>query len=292
MPYQATVYRILIASPKDVEKERQAIPEIIYRWNSTHSKHDNIVLLPVMWEKDATPEAGDRTQAIINRQLVDSCDILVGVFWSRIGTHTGVTQSGTIEEIDRFITSGKQVMLYFSSRDLPQNHDQKQFGELKKFKSEIKTRALVKEYKSVEELREILHDDLTRKIRGVHKGKNSKANTTTTVPSGETVKTDSTLLDQEETEILKYLARLENEGSTLADFGVTEMKIAKEVNLSLLQVKYHLENLAKTKYIIARHYASDEQPSEYFLHHKGRKYLIKNKLSKDSPLSKVFWPVD
>jgi hypothetical protein len=37
MSYQATVYRILVASPGDVTKERQAIPEVIGIWNDAHS---------------------------------------------------------------------------------------------------------------------------------------------------------------------------------------------------------------------------------------------------------------
>lgn len=116
MPYQATVYRILIASPSDVTSERKAIPDVIGAWNATHSEDYSVVLLPVMWETHSTPEMGDRPQAILNKQLVASCDLLVGAFWTRIGTHTGVSESGTIEEIEEIRKAGKPVLLYFSSQ--------------------------------------------------------------------------------------------------------------------------------------------------------------------------------
>jgi hypothetical protein len=113
MAYQATIYRVLIASPSDVTKERGTIPDVINSWNATNSEDFGVVLLPVMWETHSTPEMGDRAQAIINRQLVFNCDILICTLWTRIGTHTGVAESGTIEEIEEFKNTGKPVLIYF-----------------------------------------------------------------------------------------------------------------------------------------------------------------------------------
>ncbi len=46
---------------------------------------------------------GDRPQGIINEQLVNNCDIFIGIFWGRLGTRTGKTESGSVEEIEKFI---------------------------------------------------------------------------------------------------------------------------------------------------------------------------------------------
>lgn len=116
MGFNADVYRILIASPGDVSAERRAIPEVIHAWNDVHAADLGVVLLPVLWESHSAPEMGDRPQAIINRQLVASCDMLIGAFWTRIGSHTGLAESGTVEEIEQFRAAGKPVMLYFSSQ--------------------------------------------------------------------------------------------------------------------------------------------------------------------------------
>lgn len=169
MPYQATVYRILIASPSDVTSERKAIPDVIGAWNATHSEDYSVVLLPVMWETHSTPEMGDRPQAILNKQLVASCDLLVGAFWTRIGTHTGVSESGTIEEIEEIRKAGKPVLLYFSSQPVVLDSiDTEQYECLKNFKEKCQKEGLVEKYDSISELREKLIRHLTHVVKEIH----------------------------------------------------------------------------------------------------------------------------
>ena len=115
MPYQATIYRVMIASPSDVAEERQIIREVVNEWNAVHSSTRSIALLPVGWETHSATEMGGRAQSVINRRILDNCDLLVGAFWTRIGTPTGQSVSGTVEEIERHVGQGKPVMLYFSS---------------------------------------------------------------------------------------------------------------------------------------------------------------------------------
>src|SRR5690349_14932759 len=111
MPTRSVTYRVLIASPCDLAEERQAATEVVHEWNTQHAAAESIVLLPIKWETHAMPETGVRPQEAINQQLVRSSDILVGLFWTRLGTNTGVAESGTVEEIDQFVTSEKPAML-------------------------------------------------------------------------------------------------------------------------------------------------------------------------------------
>jgi hypothetical protein len=67
------------------------------------------------------PRSGVRPQAAINDELVRISDILVGMFWTKLGTHTGVAESGTVEEIDQFVAAAKPAMLYFSRRPIDPN---------------------------------------------------------------------------------------------------------------------------------------------------------------------------
>jgi hypothetical protein len=169
MAYQATVYRVLIASPSDVINERRTIPNVINSWNATHSEDFSVVLLPVMWETHSTPEMGDRAQAIINRQLVFNCDILICTFWTRIGTHTGVAESGTIEEIEEFKNTGKPVLIYFSSIPVvPESVDPTQYSLLNEFRKKIQKEGLIETYGGISELREKVFRHLTNTIRKVH----------------------------------------------------------------------------------------------------------------------------
>jgi hypothetical protein len=72
-----------------------------------------MIVQPRRWDLDVHPETGDRPQEIIDRQIVDTLQS-VRVFWHRIGTPSGVAQSGTIEEIERSVDRKKPVFLYFS----------------------------------------------------------------------------------------------------------------------------------------------------------------------------------
>jgi hypothetical protein len=49
---------VLIASPSDVEEEREIAVRVIQEWNDLHSYNRRIVLLPVRWETHAAPEYG------------------------------------------------------------------------------------------------------------------------------------------------------------------------------------------------------------------------------------------
>src|ERR1700676_2960313 len=121
MSYEATVYNVFIASPSDVETERAIAREVIYEWNAVHAETERTILQPIGWETHSFPDMGDRAQGIINRQILEKCDILVAIFWYRLGTATGVAESGTIEEIERHLKENRPAMIYFSSRDVPRD---------------------------------------------------------------------------------------------------------------------------------------------------------------------------
>src|ERR1700731_4094312 len=135
MSFKAEIYRVLIASPSDLAEERQVATEAINEWNSQHAIAEAVVLLPVKWETHAAPRSGVRPQEAINDQLVHNSDILLGMFWTKIGTSTGVAESGTVEEIDQFVAAAKPAMLYFSRRPIDPNAiNLKQLRKLRAFK--------------------------------------------------------------------------------------------------------------------------------------------------------------
>ncbi len=170
MPKPVLRYRILIASPSDVMNERRIIRQVIHDWNTSAGLTQDISLEPVMWETHATPEMGDRPQAIINRQLVNECDVLVGVFWTRIGSPTGAAVSGTAEEISLFVEAEKPALVYFSSVPInPGEIDLDQYQKLLEFKKLSRTKGLLGEFGTQEELRAKLHADVTRVISELHK---------------------------------------------------------------------------------------------------------------------------
>lgn len=168
MAYIADVYRILIASPSDVHVERDVIRDVLHEWNARNGEAQGIFLESVMWESHSFPKLGQRTQAVLNEEFVDNCDILIGVFWTRLGTPTGVAASGTEEEIDRFRKRSKPVMLYFSDAPIsPARIDLEQYESVKAFRERCMSLGLIQSFSTIDELVTLVRGQLTQVLRGI-----------------------------------------------------------------------------------------------------------------------------
>lgn len=165
MSRPATVYEVMIASPGDVSTERAIVRELLAEWNVVNSRTTQRVLLPAGWETHSVPEMGDRPQAIINKQVLKNCDLLIGVFWTRIGTPTGDYISGSVEEIEEHIKAGKPTMLYFSSAPVvPESIEPEQYAKLQEFKRSCQNRGLYESYSDLSEFRTKLYRQLQLKL--------------------------------------------------------------------------------------------------------------------------------
>jgi hypothetical protein len=126
---------VFIASPGDVEDEREAIRELVAELNgSLRKKGWEISLLG--WE-DRGPTGG-RAQADINED-VKRCDVFVGIAWKRWGAPTGDHSSGFAEEWsiarDRHKRSGRpDLWLYFKKvpEGIPEDDQLRSVRELRR----------------------------------------------------------------------------------------------------------------------------------------------------------------
>ncbi len=156
----------MIASPSDVEAERQIIRDVIYEWNAAHSKATSLVLLPVGWETHSSPEMGDRPQEIISKQILRDCDLLVAVFGMRLGTDTGKAASGTVEEIEEHLNAGRPAMIYFSDVKVKKSSiDQTQLASLIEFQNDCMSKGLIEKYDSTNEFRQKFTQQLQIKVQ-------------------------------------------------------------------------------------------------------------------------------
>ena len=205
MPYQAKVFNVMIASPGDVANERDIVRDVVNEWNTVHSRDRNIVLLPTGWETHSAPALGDRPQEIINHQLLQHADLLIAVFWTRLGTPTGEAASGTIEEIEEHLSAGKPTMIYFSSAPVrPDSVDESQYAALREFRSDIQQRGLYENYDSVTEFREKLTRQLAQTVIEQFDGNAAE-------PAGDTLPRKQTVeLSDEAGELLLEAAQDQN----------------------------------------------------------------------------------
>ncbi|MDQ8758130.1 hypothetical protein RCO27_18035 [Sphingosinicella sp. LHD-64] len=161
MAYRASVLPVMIASPGDVSEQRDDIRSIINNWNFINGYSKRTLLMSVGWETHAAPELSGRAQGIINERLLENCDLLVGVFWTKLGTPTGDFQSGTVEEISRHVDAGKPAMVYFSDAPVaPQSIDAEQYAKVQDFKAWCFERGLVATFTNPAEFRVMFESQL------------------------------------------------------------------------------------------------------------------------------------
>jgi hypothetical protein len=168
MAKPVTHISVFLASPSDVETERGIAFDLIHEWNDLHTNEKSASLQIRTWKTSAYPELGERPQSVINRQVLDDCDILVGVFWTRFGLPTGIADSGTEEEIRRSMAGGKPVLLYFSDVPAsPSQIDPAQYAKVLKFRDEFRNTGLIWKYTSHDEFRSYLRRHLERHIQNL-----------------------------------------------------------------------------------------------------------------------------
>jgi hypothetical protein len=155
MSFKANVLKIMIASAEEVAEERKVVTGAIYRWNDAHASVRRLVLLPIKWETENTLPIGVSAQTVINRQLLDDADIVIGIFGTRAGTPTKDDISGTIEEIKKHVAAGKTAKVYFSEvRGGARGVDQNRYAVVQKFREELDGSGLSSAYENMQQFRE------------------------------------------------------------------------------------------------------------------------------------------
>jgi hypothetical protein len=93
--------------------------------------------------------------ADINKQVLSNCDLLIAIFWTRLGSPTGAALSGTVEEIEEHLAAGKPALIYFSTAPVRMDSvDNDQYLALVDFKKSCQSRGLIEEYEDILAFRE------------------------------------------------------------------------------------------------------------------------------------------
>ena len=134
-----TEYDLLISCPGDVNGFIDIIRECIDNFNRVLGSVNKVGIVERHWSTDSYPQSGDRPQELLNQQFVRECDAAVAIFWAKFGTPTDKYGSGTEEEIEEMLASGKQVFMYFLDAPVnPSNIDMDQYKKVEDFKAKYK----------------------------------------------------------------------------------------------------------------------------------------------------------
>lgn len=169
MPLQAQILQVFVASPTDVQPERDALEEVVRELNKTIGGPLAIRLELIRWETDSYPSLGSDPQAVLSEQLPSDFDIFLGILWQRFGTQTPRAASGTQEEFEqahqRFISDPDSVavMFYFKKAPVdPFNVDLSQLELVRQFRDSLKREGIVGTFETLDEFRSHVRIHLTR----------------------------------------------------------------------------------------------------------------------------------
>ena len=168
--------KIFLASPSDVEEERETLASIVSEINEVLAflVPDQKTRLELMrYETNTYPDYG-QAQEVINKQIPQDYDIFIGVMWKRCGTPTASAPSGTIEEFNRAVarrkTTGRpKIMFYFCEEPFAplRGEEYEQYGKLLQFRDELQLKGYTSSYPSRKVFRQYVRGRLLRALADI-----------------------------------------------------------------------------------------------------------------------------
>lgn len=163
MPKGIMQYKLLISCPRDVTKEVKIIQNVVLQFNKMFSDTLGIHIETKYWRKDSYPQSGGKPQALLNKQIVNDCDAVVAIFWTRFGTPTDEYGSGTEEEVERMLSLGKQVFMYFSEKPIsPAQKEDEEYRKIQEFRARYKDQGIYFTYSSDAKFKQLFFAHLTK----------------------------------------------------------------------------------------------------------------------------------
>jgi hypothetical protein len=98
MPFNLKGYKIFIASPSGLEKEREAFAKEIDTYNINEALPRGIFFQTVGWE-NTLPGMG-RPQSLINKDLIQ-CDFFILILHDKWGSHPGINEKMQLLELKK-----------------------------------------------------------------------------------------------------------------------------------------------------------------------------------------------
>lgn len=163
MPKNIVQYDLLISCPGDIENEIRIIEDAVSQFNTQFSDALGISVRTKHWHKNSYAQSGGKPQALLNEQFVNDCDAAVAILWTRFGTPTDEYGSGTEEEVEIMLSSGKQVFMYFSDKPLsPSQMNEESYKKVQAFRDKYKDRGIYFTYSSDEEFKTLFFAHLSQ----------------------------------------------------------------------------------------------------------------------------------
>ena len=183
MPRDERVFVVFVASPSDMQPERDALEQVTHELNLTWSRKLGMRLDLVRWETHGVPGFGAEGRDVLNRELPDNADIFIGLMWGRYGTPTSSAGSGTEEEFKRALERYRQdsasirIMIYFKDAPLtPSQIDPDQLALVQRFRSSLGNEGgLYWSFSEIDKFEGLIRLHLTRQLQELSAGAQGEA---------------------------------------------------------------------------------------------------------------------
>ncbi len=173
---QPRILRIVVASPGDVQSERDVMPSVIEELNRGVAADRGLRLELSRWETDTHPGFHpDGPQGLLDPILnIADCDLLLGIFWKRFGTPTPDGKTGTEHEFGLAHEAWKekqspQIFVYFNQKPYTPNSKSEadQWGQVLEFRSKFLKEGLWWPYKGKVQFEKLVRNHLMNHIRSL-----------------------------------------------------------------------------------------------------------------------------
>ena len=173
---QPRILRIVVASPSDVNPEREVLPSVIEEVNRGVAADRGLRLELSRWETDVYPGFhSEGPQGLIDPILnITDCDLLIGIFWKRFGTPTADGKTGTEHEFslahEAWEEKGSpQIFVYFNQKSYtPKSKaETEQWGQVLEFKEKFPKEGLWWPYRGKAQFEKLVRNHLVNYIRNL-----------------------------------------------------------------------------------------------------------------------------
>jgi hypothetical protein len=171
MPNRITLtqHRAVLASPSDVQNEREIVRGVIDEINRDTANPRGVHVELVRWETHAAPGFhSSGPPGIIDPVLrIEDADLFIGIFWRTFGTPTQDGMTGTEHEFKIAYESWKQfrrpqIMFYFNDGSYkPRNaKEAKQWARVLEFKEDFPDEGLWWNYSGESEFKDLIRSHI------------------------------------------------------------------------------------------------------------------------------------
>lgn len=233
MARQEHILTVFVASPGDVNSEREKLEDVIRELNVTWSRELGVRLDLVRWETHAYPGIGVDAQDVINEQITEDYDIFVGIMWCRYGTPTDRAGSGTVEEFNRAKArhdndpSCVQMMIYFKDEPMaPSQLDPEQLTKVNVFRESLGTEGMLYwKFNGIDHFEKLIRLHLARQVQVWKSRAGVPANTNV----AESVTQPESSLTEDDDGILDLMELFEDRFADLREIGIRITAATEEI---------------------------------------------------------------